>query len=316
MLQKMKRIQVIGPREELNRAVDVLYKAGTVHLEDAPSLISPDEIPLIPVKLETVNDISEVLGKINGIFGTLPRTVDDPESQEKIRLSFEKKSHGELIARARDVIRELETTTRDLTAKKSELTLSITALNRYAKVLEIIQPVEKELPVLEGFEVTILLIQKEHSEVLNIIRKELNTLTHDHFEMTSTTVDADTLAAIMVFNRRYSEQVHSFIYSVNVNEVRLPPEYSGRPFYEMFALIEESKLRAQEDIRKIDEQLLALASVWYQELVVLKKRLEDINGELGAFRNFGLSRVHLCHHGLDPKKIHTTHPAGSQASFW
>ena len=79
--------------------------------------------------------------------------------------------------------------------------------------------------------------------------------------MTSTTVDADTLAAIMVFNREISEQAHLFIYSVNVNEVRLPPEYLGRPFYEMFALIEESKLRAQEDIRKIDEQLLALASV-------------------------------------------------------
>ena len=302
MLQRMKRIQIIGPKGDLNRAVDVLYNAGTVHLEDAPSLISPDEIPLIPVKLETVNDISEVLGKINGIFGTLPRTADDPEGRQKVRASLENKSHNELIAKARDIIRELETTTRDLTAKKSELTLSITALNRYARVLEIIQPVEKELPLLEGFEITILLIQKEHSEVLEIIRKELNTLTHDQFEMTSTTVDADTLAAIMVFNRRYSEQVHSFIYSVNVNEVRLPQEYSGRPFYEMFALIGESKLRAQEDIRKIDEQLLTLASVWYQELVVLKKRLEDINGELGAYRNFGLSEYIFVIMGWIPKK--------------
>jgi V/A-type H+-transporting ATPase subunit I len=303
MLQRMKRIQVIGPREDLNRAVDVLYNAGTVHLEDASLLISPDEIPLTPVKLEKVNDISEVLGKINGIFGTLPGAADDPASQEKVRASLEKKTHEELIAKAREIIRELETTTRDLTAKKSELTLSITALNRYARVLGIIQPVEKELPVLEGFEVTILLIQKDHSEVLEIIRKELNTITHDQFEMTSTTVDADTLAAIMVFNRRYSEPVHSFIYSVNVNEVRLPQEYSGRPFYEMFALIEESKLRAQDDIRKIDEQLLALASVWYQELAVLKKRLEDINGELGAYRNFGLSEYIFVIMGWIPKKF-------------
>ena len=70
----------------------------------------------------------------------------------------------------------------------------------------------------------------------------------------------------------------------------------------MFALIGESKLRAQEDIRKIDEQLLALASVWYQELVVLKKRLEDINGELGAFRNFGLSEYIFVIMGWIPKK--------------
>jgi hypothetical protein len=83
--------------------------------------------------------------------------------------------------------------------------------------------------------------------------------------MTSTSVDAETLAAIMVFNKRHSEQVHSFIYSVNVNEVRLPREYMGKPFYEMFALIEENKLRANNEIEKIEEELLALASAWHQE---------------------------------------------------
>ena len=39
MLQKMKRIQVIGPKEELGRVVDLLYRAGTIHLENAPELI-------------------------------------------------------------------------------------------------------------------------------------------------------------------------------------------------------------------------------------------------------------------------------------
>ena len=66
--------------------------------------------------------------------------------------------------------------------------------------------------------------------------------------MIATTVDADTLAAIMVFPKKYSGEIHTFIYSVNVNEVRLPKDYAGRPFYEMYALIEENRLRAQEEI--------------------------------------------------------------------
>ena len=81
------------------------------------------------------------------------------------------KSYDQIIRRAREVIKELETTTRELSARKSELTLAVTALDRYAKVLSIIQPVEKEVPTLEGFEVTILLIQKEHAEVIEIIKK-------------------------------------------------------------------------------------------------------------------------------------------------
>jgi len=303
MLQQMKRIQVIGPKEELGRAVDLLYRAGTIHLENAPALIEKGEICLERVKQEETEQVSEVLGKISAIFSTLPSNAEDPGLQAQLRASLEKKTHPDLVARARKIIHTLETTTRELAAKKSELTLSITALNRYEKVLDIIQPVEKELPVLEGFEVTILLIQKEHRDVLELIKKELDTITGDRFEMTATTVDAETLAAIMVFPKRFSEEIHSFIYSVNVNEVRLPKEYTGKPFYEMYALLEESRMNAHDEITRIDEKLLSLSNTWYQELVVLRKQLENIHGELGAYRNFGLSEYTFVIMGWIPKKF-------------
>jgi len=157
--------------------------------------------------------------------------------------------------------------------------------------------------MLEGFEVTILLIQKEYRDVLDLIKGELEIITRNQFEMTSTTVDADTLAAIMVFNKKHSEQVHAFIYSVNVNEVRLPREFMGKPFYEMFAMIEERKIAAQEEIKKIDEQLLRLSDLWYRELVVLKQFLENINEELVAFSSFGLSEYMFVIMGWIPQKM-------------
>ena len=289
MLQKMERIQVIGPKGDLGRVVDTLYRAGTLHLEDAPALVSHDEIFLGRLRQDETEDIAGVLGRISAIFSTLPVIGDDPALQEQFRISLGNLTHDGLVARARDVISTLETTTRELSAKKAELSLAITTLGRYAKVLDIIQPVERELPALEGFEVTILLIQEEHHDVIELIRKEIGTITGDRFEMTATTVDADTFAAIMVFPKRFSEQVHSFIYSVNVNEVRLPKEYTGKPFYEMYALLEEKRIQAQKEISRIDRELLDLSTAWYQELVVLRKRLEDIHGELGAYRNFGLS---------------------------
>jgi V/A-type H+/Na+-transporting ATPase subunit I len=302
MLQSMKRIQVIGPKAELNRVVDLMYQAGTVHLENASEEIPAKEIHLTPVKLEAAQNISDVLGKIQAIFSTLPVIADDPERQAAARATLAKKSYDEVVSRARVVIRELETTTRELSARKSDLTLAVTALDRYAKVLAIIQPVERELPTLEGFEVTILLIQKEHAGVIDIIRKEIATITHNHFEMTSTTVDEETLATIMVFSRQHSEEVHAFIYSVNVNEVRLPKEYTGKPFFEMFALIEEQKQKNTEEIAAIDSRLASLSALWYQELVVLRKHLEDIYAEVGAYANFGLSEYTFVIMGWIPKK--------------
>jgi V/A-type H+/Na+-transporting ATPase subunit I len=302
MLQTMKRIQVIGPKDELSRVVDLLYSAGTVHLENANETILPEEIPLTPVDFGAADDIADVLAKITAIFNTLPAITDNKVQQEELRKGLEKSARGRTIGRARSIIKELETATRDLSAKKRELALSVTALERYAKVLAIIQPVEKELPVLEGFEVTILLIQKEHAGVLELIRKELSIITRNQFEMSSTTVDADTLATLMVFNKKHSEEVHAFIYSVNVNEVRLPREYAGRPFFEMYAMIEEQKLQALADINAIDGQLASLSSTWYQELVVLKKQLGNLHDELGAYRNFGLSEYTFVIAGWIPKK--------------
>jgi len=302
MLQVMKRIQVVGPKEDLGRAVDILYRAGTIHLENATRLVPQNEIGLIPVEVEQARDIADVLSAIDAITGTLPVVENNPLRQTMISTGMDARSHRELVLRAREIIRELETTTRALSAKKSELALSVTALARYAKVLDIIHPIEKELPALEGFEVTILLIQQEHSDVIGLIRQEIATITGERFDMISTTVDAETLAAIMVFPKSYSEQVHAFIYSVNVNEVRLPKEYTGKPFYEMYALIAESRLRAQEEIQAIDTQLQSLSSVWYQELVVLKKHLEDVHAELSAYSNFGLSEYTFVIMGWIPKK--------------
>ena len=50
MLQAMKRIQVIGPKADLDRAVDLLYEAGTLHVENAPDRIAKDEIQLTGVR--------------------------------------------------------------------------------------------------------------------------------------------------------------------------------------------------------------------------------------------------------------------------
>jgi len=302
MLQAMKRIQVIGPRAGLGRAVDILYREGTVHLEDAPERISREEIPLDRTRQDEADEVVSALAAISAILSTLPVVADDAGTQARVRASIEAKSHRDLVVRSKEIIRTLESTTRDLSARKGGLALEVTALGRYRNVLEILQPVEKELPALEGFEVTILLVQEEHRDVLDLIRQELAAITGDRFEMTSATVDAETLAAIMVFPKRYSERVHAFIYSVNVNEMRLPKEYTGRPFYEMYAMLEEDRRTAEAEIARIDAELLALSGMWYQELSVLRQELAAITGELGAYRNFGLSEYTFVIMGWIPKK--------------
>jgi V/A-type H+-transporting ATPase subunit I len=302
MLQKMTKVQVVGPKKDLQTVVDILYHTGTVHLEDISKTITPGDTILRRLEVEKSSEIATLLVKIGGIILALPKTEGDAGKQTRLAEDIHRMSHEELTARANQLIDQLESTTRDLATKKSDLELNLGSLSRYEKIIEKIQPLESQLPVLKGFEVTVLLIQKEFREVLEYIQAALREITRNQFELITADMDATTLATVLIFNKRYEEQVHSFIFSQNVNEVRLPPEYMGKPFYEILTLIGERKKEAAKEIAAIDEHLQKLATTWYQELTVLQRILEDRNAELSVFSKFGQTEYTFVIMGWVPKK--------------
>jgi V/A-type H+-transporting ATPase subunit I len=302
MLQKMKKIQVLGPKNDLQSVVDVLYHAGTIQLEDISKTIRPGDTLLRRMDIEKGGDIANALVKIGGIFLALPKIKYDAKKQEQIYAELQQISQSELLARANHVIDELESTTKDLAVQKTDLEFSLGAMDKYEKIIKKIQPLESQLPILKGFEVTVILIQREFREVLDFIKNTLVEITKKQFEMISADIDETTIAAVIVFNKKYSEGVHSLIYSQNVNEVRLPSEFLGKPFNEILQLISIKRTKSIDEMVAIDEKLVNFATEWYQELAVLKKVLEDRNEEAGMFGKFGQTEYTFVILGWIPKK--------------
>jgi V/A-type H+-transporting ATPase subunit I len=302
MLQKMKKIQVIGPKNDLQSVVDVLYQTGTVHLEDVSKTILPGDTILRKMDFLKAGELTSILMKIGGIFLSLPRIPDDPQKQAQITDELRKKSQGELIERATLVATALESTTKDLAEQKSSMEYSLNALDRYEKIIKKIQPLESQLPILKGFEITVVLIQREFRDILELVRNALVEITRNQFELISADVDETSIATVIIFNKKYSEQVHSFIFSQNVNEVRMPQEYLGKPFIEILQLITEKRKKTIDDMAVIDGKLEDLSREWYQELSVLKKVLEDRNEEAGVFGKFGQTEYTFLIEGWVPKK--------------
>jgi V/A-type H+-transporting ATPase subunit I len=302
MLQKMTKIQVIGPKHDLHSAVDVLYNLGTVHLEDVSKTISPGDTALRRIQADQKSDLASELIKISGMFHLLPTMQVNKEQRALLYEELRWKNDEELVDKANYVILELEATTRELATRKSDIEFSLTNLTHYEQVIEKLQPLEAQLPILEGFEVTVILIQKQFKDVLDVIYAALVEITRNQFELMSADVDEATIAAVTVFNKRYSDQVHSFIWSQNVNEVRLPPEYLDKPFKEVLTLVEEKRQQLTVEIDTINEKLTELSRHWYPELAVLKEVLEDRNEELSVFTKFGQTDYTFVIMGWVPKK--------------
>ena len=302
MLQKMKKIQFMGPKNDLQSVVDVLYHTGTVHLEDVSKTILPGDTILRKMDFTKAGELTNILMKIGGIFLSLPKIPDDIQKQAYITEDLQKKSQVELIDRAKYVVTVLESTTKDLAERKGNLEYTLNALGRYEKIIKKIQPLENQLPVLEGFEITVVLIQREFRDVLELVRNALVEITRNQFELISADIDDATIATVIIFNKKYSEQVHSFIFSQNVNEVRMPQEYLGKPFIEILQMITEKREKSIDEMAVIDKNLENLSADWYQELAVLNKVLVDRNEEAGVFGKFGQTEYTFLIEGWVPKK--------------
>ncbi len=302
MLQKMAKIQIIGPKHDLHSAVDFLYNLGSVHLEDATKTISPGDTMLRRSQQGPRADVASALIRVNGMFNLLPALPVNDQLKAQIFGQLQWKNDEELVEEASHVISELEATTKELATRKGDIEFTLTNLNHYEQVIEKLQPLESQIPILEGFEVTVILISRQYKDVLDIVRSALVEITHNQFELMSADLDDATTAAVTVFNKDYSEQVHSFIWSQNVNEVRLPSEFLGKPFDEVMTLVEQQRKQLTAEMDAINDDLTELSKQWHPELAVLKEVLEDRNEELSVFSKFGETDFTFVVTGWVPKK--------------
>lgn len=299
----MKSVMVVGPKSDFSQIVDVLYHMGTIHLEEVSEYLQPENGNVRKVVAGGSTDIPVILASIEGISLLLPALKNDSSRTFQLYEEFHQMSTPDVLARAGNVVGIVGETTRTLSTKKSDLEVVITGLNRYEKIIDKIQPLEQQLPILQGYEVTVLVIQKEYQDVLDIIRPALSDITHDQFELIAADLDEKTIAVITVFNKKYSENVHRFLFSKNINEVRIPADYSNMPLDKAMLLIDKNRRDAGIEKENIDKELTRVSQEWYHELAALQMVLKERGEELSAYNNFGETEYTVMVRGWIPKKM-------------
>ena len=309
MIQKMKNVLVVGPKKDFDRIVDVLYHAGTVHLEEVTEFLPAEREGIQKVVPDHAGDLPPLQSSIEGLLQFLPGAGTQAH-RGSLYDEMKVLPTPEIVVRGNHLIEEVGHTTRSLEGRKRDLEITINGLNRYEKIIDKIQPLEQQLPTLHGYEVTVLIIQKEFEDILAIIRPTMSEITHDQFEMISAELDPETIAVITVFNKRYSDTVHRFLFSKNINEVRIPVDYSNMPFDKAIIKIDDDRKEALAEQQRIDEQRGLLAEQWYDELYALHRVLSERIEENQAFNKFGQTQYTVMIRGWIPDKyIRTTREA-------
>lgn len=292
MLLTMSKVEIVGVKTLFFQVLETLQDLGTLHLEDITKKRGPRYADLIPMEMDPAleeerNLLQHLAMRNNAILSELAppkERVSRAVLEDKYR-SFKGKTLGDISA----MVEEEESATKELITYKNELEMEMSRLSKYEPIIKKVYPLASKVTTTEQYTSIALLIEERYKQVLDYIEKELERITGGQCDVFSARVDENTHAAILVFHKRFSEQVHNFLATENVNQVRLPTELADKPYDEALKEIETRYKEIPPKLRKVKEDLDDISNKWYATLVALKDYLADRMESLNAIPKFGQS---------------------------
>ncbi|MDD3574055.1 MAG: V-type ATP synthase subunit I, partial [Methanospirillum sp.] len=137
----MKQILVVGPKKDYRRIINVLYQAGSIHLEDAKE-DTGEIVAISPLDFFNSEEITSLLIRIRGQIKILAPMNIKKKTKEKIPLldKYSNLTHEELIVAGSNTCDLLENRLKTLENRKEELDVRYTTLLRYEKIIRKISP--------------------------------------------------------------------------------------------------------------------------------------------------------------------------------
>ena len=294
MLVPMAKVEMIGPKNRFFDVVTLLHEMGTLHIEDLTKKIAAGEIPLeqmdvVENQLAEKERMEDLLIRLRSIVKALhlpTSTVDEVEKQRHYLELWQKDSKS-LAAEVTEVIEQVEDKTSSLAQAQSSMEAELSLLARYEPILHKIQPLAKQIVTTGAYDSVALLVERRYKSALDMLKKELDQLTHNQCEIVSTDVDEDTTAVIVVFGKKYSEAVHKFLAMENVNQVRLPSDFQDMPFDVAYEQLTLRKAELPAQLEQVKNELAEMSSEWYMKLTTVRDVLVDKIDEISAIPKFG-----------------------------
>jgi len=288
----MSKVEIVGVKTLFFQVLETLQDLGTLHLEDITKKRGPRYADLIPMEMDPAleeerNLLQNLAMRNNAILAELAppkERVSKSVLEEKYR-SFQGKTLGEISA----MVEEEESATKELISYKNELEVEMSRLSKYEPIIKKVYPLASKVTTTEQYTSIALLIEERYKQVLDYIEQELERITGGQCDVFSARVDENTHAAILVFHKRFSEQVHNFLATENVNQVRLPTELADKPYDEALKEIETRYKEIPPKLKKVKDDLEDISNKWYATLVALKDYLADRVESLNAIPKFGQS---------------------------
>lgn len=302
MLVPMAKVIIIGLRQDFDDVLVTLHRLGTLELRPLapPPPIQTALRPAAPDQGE-IDRLASLAERLGALLAYAPVPPTGPDAQEPGGLSEAQgrtdasaagPASGPSAAPLPDVrsieetaerlLGEIEPEVRRLASRRAALEVEAATLRSYQEILEHLLPLGDYLPRVADFETTFFIIQPAFQDIIPVLRQELDRITERQSEIATATAEDGATACMVVYHRRFREQVHAVLQSEQLNEVRLPPAYEGRPFRETLEEVVDRLGTIPNEIEALGRQLEAYVRPRRAEIALVRDLLLDRLDELRA----------------------------------
>lgn len=256
----MLRVDIIAPTSSVDRVLRSVHRAGVVHLapfepgDGAGSIIFHGESSPAGVGAGRGSPYDAAQERLAGLAALL--TLPPPPS-ELVREAWES-SDDALFAQ----VRSLEPVAREaaeLSAELLRLRGEADRLAGYRRIIEGLRRAIGHLPSVRGYGSTGIVVRSRYRAVIGLIQEELEAITQARCEVISADIDAERVAAVLIYPLRLVSEVRSLLGGRDLEEVTLPESLVAVPFDELAPRLasEEATLRQRASSTAAEIALLA-----------------------------------------------------------
>ncbi|HSD19138.1 MAG TPA: ATPase [Anaeromyxobacter sp.] len=212
----MARVQLLGPRDMLERALSFLQEQGVLELRPTaagapgtPALVTP--CPPGPGAADRARRAEEALRRIGALCARLPRAYGEGDGP------LPEAGSEALLARLGVMEAELDA----IEARRAALAEESDAVARFSRLVVALAPFGHGLdpalePEIHGLEL------RDDPEAIALLGGEVRRLTGGACELTARKIDAERTGVLLVVPRAYGRAVAALLFERGVDEVKLP----------------------------------------------------------------------------------------------
>jgi V/A-type H+-transporting ATPase subunit I len=304
MLLPMVKVQVIGAKQVQQRTVRSLQGLGAMQIEEwrEDRGLLQQRMALSDEAVRWREHVLYVITRTDAVLSTLPMLAG-----VLARANQEYPKHGndspeQLLRKIEADLGEIEPQVKALISTRDRLAEQLGSLPRYAATLRLLLPLAPSLPDLEHYGVIAVLVERRYQEALQVIREQLEEQTHGQCEVLSYPVDADTIAALLVFPNADTGAVSELLGRQNIAQVRLPAELEGQSFEQALSNIERELQEIPRQLDDLQTRFTGLASVWRPRLLVWQALLRDQLAQIDVCTNLGTTDYTFVIEGWMPEQ--------------